>query len=59
MKILNFTISSVTLGMQPNIYPKGTEKYIYGCNFYGMQLISEEIQAQQMSFIEISVVWKS
>jgi len=46
MKILHFTINSVTFGMQSNICPKGTAKNIYGCNTFGMQPTSEEIQAQ-------------
>lgn len=46
MKIFCFTINSITVGMQPNTCPKGTGKYIYGCNTSGMQPASEEIQAQ-------------
>lgn len=59
MKKLCFTINSITTGMQPSTCPKGTEKYIYGCNTSGTQPASEEIQAQQTSAIEISVVRKS
>lgn len=46
MKKLCFTINSITTGMQPSTCPKGTEKYIYGCNTSGTQPASEEIQAQ-------------